>query len=118
MAKYPIEKYTIVVHQHPTYHTTEIIAFSTYAGKVVKGNAICQSGDTYDEQAGIRLAVARCAEKIARKRQARADRLVTKAAGQVYEAQKYLANMTAYAADARDEVKECQAELKAILDKM
>ena len=57
--KYPIEKYRIVVHQHPTYHTTEIIAMSTYAGEVVKGKAICQLGDNYDEQAGIELAVAR-----------------------------------------------------------
>ena len=68
--KYPVEKYRIVVHQHPRYHTTEIIAMSTYAGEVVKGKAICQIGDNYDEQAGTELAVARCAEKIARKRKA------------------------------------------------
>lgn len=37
--KYPVTKYRIVVHQHPEYNTTEIIAMSTYAGDTVKGKA-------------------------------------------------------------------------------
>ena len=68
--KYPIEKYKIVVHQNKKYGSTEILAYSTYAGKVVHGKAICHANDNYDERKGIKLAVARCAEKIARKRQA------------------------------------------------
>lgn len=118
MAKYPVDKYNIVVHQHPTYHTTEIIAFSTYAGKVVKGNAICQVGDTYDEEAGKKLAIARCAEKIARKRQARAARLLKKAQTQLAMAQKYVDDMTHYHTDATAEVAETQADLNAILASM
>ena len=31
MSRYPVTKYRIVVHQHPDYNTTEIIAMSTYA---------------------------------------------------------------------------------------
>lgn len=118
MAKYPIEKYNIVVHQHKDYGTTEIIAFSTYAGKVVKGNAICHINDTYDEQKGVNLAVARCAEKISRKRQARAARLLKKAKTQLAMAQKYVDDMQAYYDDASAEVAETGSELTNILAKM
>ena len=116
--KYPIEKYNIVIHQHPNYHTTEIIAMSTYAGKVVKGKAICHINDNYDESKGIKLAVARCAEKIARKRQARSAKLLKKAHDQLKLAQKYVADMTKYNADACAEVLETQAELDTILESM
>jgi hypothetical protein len=116
--KYPIEKYRIVVHQHPTYHTTEIIAMSTYAGDVVKGKAICQIGDNYDEQAGIELAVARCAQKIARKRKARAARLLKHAKEQLAMAQKYVDDMTSYFDGASQEVIDTEADTAAILAKM
>jgi hypothetical protein len=118
MSRYPVEKYNIIIHQHKDYKTTEIIAYSTYAGKVVKGNAICHINDTYDEEKGKRLAVARCAEKIARKREARASRLVKKANEQLAMAQKYVDDMNRYHADARVEVAEAQTELKAILERM
>ena len=116
--KYPIEKYNIVIHQHPQYGGVEIIAYSTYAGKVVRGKAICHVDDNYDEEKGKKLAVARCAERIARKRQARAEKLVVKAADKKAEAQKYLTDMMHYAADARDEVKQCQTELAEIIASM
>ena len=116
--KYPVEKYRVVVHQHPDYHTTEIIAMSTYAGETVKGKAICHIEDTYDEQKGIKLAVARCAERIALKRQARAEKLLAKAQRQMNAAQKYLIDMTNYADDARIEVANAKAEVADILSKM
>ncbi len=116
--RYPIDKYQIVIHQHPDYGTTEILARSTYAGETVKGKAICHLNDTYDEAKGIKLAVARCAEKIARKRQARAARLLKKAQTQLTMAQKYVADMTAYHNDACAEVTETKAELAQILSKM
>lgn len=116
--KYPIDKYKIVVHQHPDYHTTEILAMSTYAGQVVKGKAICHLNDNYDEEAGKKLAIARCAEKIARRRQARSARLLKKAHDQLKLAQKYVNDMAQYNADACAEVAEAQAELNDILAKM
>lgn len=118
MSRYPIEKYKIVIHQHPDYHTTEIIAMSTYAGQVVKGKAICHINDTYDEEKGKKLAIARCAEKIARKRQARSARLLKKAHEQLKMAQKYVDDMAQYNADACAEVCEAQADLQKILAKM
>ena len=116
--RYPVEKYNIVVHQHKDYKTTEIIAYSTYAGKVVKGNAIVHENDTYDEEKGKKLAIARCAEKIARKRKTRAARLLKKAQTQLAMAQKYVADMTAYHNDACAEVEETQAEVAKILAEM
>ena len=116
--RYPVEKYNIVIHQHKDYETTEIIAYSTYAGKVVKGNAIVHENDTYDEDKGVKLAVARCAEKIARKRQARAARLLKKAQEQLAMAQKYVNDMNRYHEDACAEVIETQNEVNNILAKM
>lgn len=116
--RYPVEKYNIVVHQNKDYKTTEIIAMSTYAGQVVKGKAICHTNDTYDEEKGKKLAIARCAEKIARKRQTRAARLLKKAQDQMAMAQKYVADMTAYHNDACAEVLETQSELNDILETM
>lgn len=116
--RYPIEKYQIVVHQHPGYHTTEILARSTYAGETVKGKAICHLNDTYDEDKGVKLAVARCAEKIAKKRKARAARLLKKAQDQLAMAQKYVNDMTAYHTDATAELAEAQADVADILATM
>ena len=116
--RYPIDKYQIVVHQHPTYYTTEILARSTYAGETVKGKAICHLNDTYDEDKGIKLAVARCAEKLATKRKARAARLLKKAQDELAMAQKYVADMPAYHNDACAEVLEAQSELNDILETM
>ena len=116
--RYPIEKYQIVVHQHPDYHTTEILARSTYAGETVKGKAICHMNDTYNEDKGVKLAVARCAEKIAKKRKARAARLLKKAQDQLAMAQKYVTDMTAYHTDATAELAEAQADVANILATM
>ena len=116
--KYPIEKYRIVVHQHPTYHTTEILAMSTYAGEVVKGKAICQMGDNYDEKAGTELAVARCAQKIAKKRKARAARLLKHAEAQLTMAQKYVDDMTSYFEGASQEVIDTAVDVDNLLAKM
>ena len=45
-----------------------VVAISTYAGKTVKGYAKCHPDDTWDWEKGKALAIARCAEKIAAKR--------------------------------------------------
>ena len=116
--RYPIEKYQIVKHQHPDYLGVEIIARSTYAGETVKGKAICHGSDTYSEDKGVKLAVARCAEKIAKKRAARATRLLKKANEQLAMAQKYVADMTAYHNDAVAELAEAQTEVADILATM
>jgi len=51
----------------------KVIAVSTYAGKTVRGVAICAPGDDFDLEFGKRLAAARCNEKVAEKRYNRAN---------------------------------------------
>ena len=52
----------------------KIIALSTYAGKTVRGVAICSEHDQFDVEKGKALAAARCNEKVAAKRYERASR--------------------------------------------
>lgn len=116
--KFPIEKYQVIKHQHPFYLTTEIIARSTFAGQCVKGKAICHINDNYDEEKGVKLAVARCAEKIAKKRAARAEKKLKEAKMQLAEANKYVAEMTAYYTDATAELAEARVDVADILATM
>lgn len=51
----------------------KIIALSTYAGKTVRGVAICSEHDQFDVEKGKALAAARCNEKVAAKRYERAN---------------------------------------------
>ena len=56
---------------------TKVVAVSTYAGKVVRGVAKCDVNDTFSLEKGKELAAARCNEKVANKRFARAQNLYT-----------------------------------------
>lgn len=51
----------------------KVIAVSTYAGKTVRGVATCAPGDEFNLEFGKKLAAARCNEKVAEKRYARAN---------------------------------------------
>lgn len=53
---------------------TKVIALSSYGGRTVRGIAKCHPGDTFNEDVGKALAAARCNEKIAAKRYARAQK--------------------------------------------
>ena len=57
---YPIEKYKFYTNG------SRVIAVSTYAGKTVRGVAVCHAGDTFSLEKGKKLAALRCAEKIAK----------------------------------------------------
>jgi hypothetical protein len=54
-----------------------IVAMSTFAGKTVVGVARCAAEDTFDIEAGKRLAAARCNLKIAEKRMKYAEHCYT-----------------------------------------
>lgn len=118
MKKYSIEKYNIVVHQHPKYSGVEIIAWSTYAGKPVYGKAICRVTDNYNEEVGKRLAVARCAAKIARKRAKRADKLSLEATQACIVAKRRKDQMTHYYEDAIRALHEADEEVAKILSEL
>ena len=118
MSRIPVERYDIVVHQHPEYYSTETIAMSTYAGETVKGKAICRSEDEYDEAMGVKLAIARCDEKIARKRKARAKKMFEEAEAQYRKASERYVAMYMYYRDASEELEDTQKNLEEILSEM
>ena len=69
--KYSLDKYKYFTYYDKNGKKT-VSAVSTYAGKTVKGYAKCDPRDTYDFEAGKRLAAARCNQKVAQKRARRA----------------------------------------------
>lgn len=50
-----------------------VVAFSTFAGKVVTGVARCADTDEFNIETGKKIAAARCSVKIAEKRMKRAE---------------------------------------------
>ena len=91
---YPLSKYRFYTNGN------RIIAVSTYAGKTVRGVAICHPDDNFDLETGKRLAAARCNEKIAAKRLDRASKKAMQAGLDVETAKQRLAKMQDYYNDA------------------
>ena len=92
--KYPLEKYRFYTNGN------RVIAVSTYAGKTVRGVAICHPDDNFDMETGKRLAAARCNEKIAAKRLERAAHKAFEAGIDVAKAQQHQREMQEYYNDA------------------
>ena len=82
----------------------KVIALSTFAGKTVRGVAKCAPGDVFDEEKGKDLATARCAYKIALKRQKRANKKYKIAADEYAKALKFLKQMETYVDRAEGEL--------------
>ena len=95
-----------------------VVAISTYAGKTVKGYAKCHPDDAWNWEEGKKLAIARCAEKIAVKRANRATRKVAEAQEILAEAIAHLNDMLNYHMNAADEVTATNAEVNRLLAKM
>lgn len=72
------------------------IAVSTYAGRTVRGSAICDSSDTYNKETGQKIAAARCGAKVAQKRLKRATQKQQEAKTALRQAKKYYDKMTDY----------------------
>lgn len=79
-----------------------IYAISTYAGKTVRGVAKYNPKDKFNEETGMELAAARCNQKVAKKRLARAIKKVNEAQEQFAFAQAYLTKMEDYFVAAED----------------
>jgi hypothetical protein len=94
-----LTKYTFVTHTRKDGRV-EVIAISTFAGKPVRGKAICAESDDFVYEKGIELAAARCNAKIAAKRYARAKQKIAEAEKAVAEATKFYDNMRHYRDDA------------------
>lgn len=78
----------------------KIIALSTYAGKTVRGVAICSEHDKFDVEKGKVLAAARCNEKVAAKRYERASQKLNNALNEFNNAEDKLTHAEQYYHDA------------------
>ena len=115
MKDYPLSKYRF-------YHATrngqkQVIAVSTYAGKVVRGRATCSPEDNYNEIAGRELAAARCNEEISRRRYLRAIECFTIAREEVEEKIAHYENMGKYVDDAQKALVDARAKVDNLLKK-
>ena len=109
MKSFPIDGYRFYKHGN------RVIAVSTYAGRVVRGVAICADGDQYDEEYGKRLAAARCNYNVALKRRKRALDKATEAATEMERASAKLDKYRDYLWDASEAVLEAGTELDNVL---
>lgn len=96
----------------------EIAAVSSYAGRTVRGIAKCNPNDGFSEEKGKALAAARCNEKVARKRKARAAERYLYAAEWFNEAKRYLEKSRTYYMDACDQLDEAVEDVKITLEDM
>lgn len=94
------------------------VAVSTYAGKTVKGIAICDPRDTYSESTGYELAAARCNVKVANRRVKRAYKELQKAHAAYEVIQKRVAQMESYYNDAKAKAVDATDELNTLYSKL
>lgn len=93
---YPIEKYKFYVSHN------KVIAITTYAGRTVRGVAKCHPEDMFDLEVGKKIAAARCAKKVAKKRLKRADEMYKNAEMDYFLAADHLHDMNHYFEAAHD----------------
>lgn len=117
MIKNPTYKFYEFNHQRAdgTY-CKRVVAVSSFAGQTVKGHADCHPNDTFDPVYGEMLAVARCAEKIAAKRCARANTKVDEAVEQMNAAMAHLQKMLKYQAEAAVAHESAAADVEYLLE--
>lgn len=95
---FPVEKYHF--YTYAKKGRQYVCAVSSYAGRKVRGVAICSGKDTYDIEKGKLMAAARCEEKVAEKRLKRSIKKVAEAKNELDKVQKHFAKMTNYNDDA------------------
>lgn len=115
--KFSPEKYTYYVHETKS-GAKEVIAVSTYAGKIVRGTAKCDPKDAFDEVKGKELAAARCNVRVTAKRKARATQKFREAEATLKAAQQNYWKMLNYYMDSNNEYNAAVAEVKTIVENL
>ena len=111
-------QFTVITHdvQHPDGTVSKrTVAYAVFMGKSVRASATCHPDDEYDVEFGKALAIARCNEKIARKRLARAQFKSDEARAILRAAIEYVESMNEREAAAEDYFNEASAELNELL---
>lgn len=96
----------------------KIIALSTYAGKTVRGVAICSEHDKFNIEKGKALAAARCNEKVAAKRYARANQKLIEALDERNTSYEKCAKAEQYYHDSFVAYNEAAQEVDALLKEL
>ena len=112
--EYSLDKYKFYFDEK----NATVIAVSTYAGKIVKGYAKCDPRDEFDKEAGMKLAAARCNERIAKKRHARAAKKIVEAQRLLEEARQHYEKMSDYFDDSRREASKAHMNVQDLLKNM
>ena len=94
----------------------KVVAIRTYIGKTVKGIAKCDPRDNYDEEIGMKLAAARCNNKVATKRMHRSYNEMLAAERDLKIAEAKLTKASNYFQYACLEKSQAKAELDNILE--
>lgn len=109
MKEFPFEKYKFYRDGN------RVIAASTFAGKTVRGVAICASNDEFDLEKGKHIAAARCNKKIAEKRLAFARKKQAEMENFMYRMDRKLAHSIDYHNDSYVAYLKATQELDSLL---
>ena len=105
-----MEKYTYYVAEKQK----QVIAVSSYAGRIVRAVAKCDPRDEFSVEKGKKLAAARCNLKVAAKRAKRAASKLQEAMSAVTIAEMHRHDMMEYSIDADKALAQAKAELADI----
>ena len=95
-----------------------IVAWSTFANKVVHGRAKCSADDEFSIEQGKALARARCNARITKRRRANAARCLEEAKRALAQAEQRHIKMLQYYADAYDAATIAESDLNLLLEKL
>lgn len=118
MKNFPIDKYKFYVCKRKDGTPYQVIAVSTYAGRTVKGVAKCDPHDTFDLEAGKKLAAARCNLAVAQRRERRAASKYAEATLDFMYAHRHQDNMKDYYRDSVYGLEEAAMEVQDLLKEM
>ena len=105
------------IYVDDTRDPSRVFVISHYAGKPVRGISKCAPGDEFDLSHGVRIAKLRCDLKVAKLRQARANRRHAEAIANLEEAQNQVKEMARYLSDSTVERTRLQKEYDELLKK-
>jgi hypothetical protein len=109
-----MERYTYYIAENQK----QVIAVSSYAGRIVRAVAKCDPRDEFSIETGKKLAAARCNLKVAAKRAKRANSKLEEAWINVRKANAHKCDMIDYVTDAEAALAQAKAELADIEQSM
>lgn len=105
-----MEKYTYYIAEKQK----QVIAVSSYAGRIVRAIAKCDPRDEFSIETGKKLASARCNLKVAAKRAKRAESKYEEAMETLRRAREHKNDMLDYLTDSQQALAQAKAELADI----